>query len=78
MVMEILSYWKIQQMQKELKVDVEKLSSTIRSKTCAEDPRPSAKNIGILGIITLSITFGSLVLMDIITLLQLHNLRNRK
>jgi hypothetical protein len=57
----------IAKLQEELKVHTETLSSTIRSKTCAEDPRPSAKNIGIMGVVVLSVIFSLVFLMDLIS-----------
>lgn len=60
----------IAKLQEELKVHTETLSSTIRSKTCAEDPRPSARNIGIMGVIVLSVIFSLLFLMDLISFIK--------
>jgi hypothetical protein len=57
----------IAKLQEELKVHTETLSSTIQSKTCAEDPRPSAKNIGIMGVVVLSVIFSLVFLMDLIS-----------
>ena len=60
----------IAKLQEELKVHTETLSSTIRSKTCAEDPRPSAKNIGIMGVVVLSVIFSLVILMDFISFVK--------
>ncbi|CAG2184478.1 unnamed protein product [Mytilus edulis] len=62
----------IKKLQKELKVDSETLSSTIRSKTCAEDPRQSAKNIGMLGVAVLAFGFTLILFMDILSFFQKH------
>lgn len=62
----------IKKLQKELKVDSETLSSTIRSKTCAEDPRQSAKNIGMLGVAVLAFGFTLVLFMDILSVFQKH------
>ncbi|VDI16946.1 Hypothetical predicted protein [Mytilus galloprovincialis] len=50
---------------KELSVNVETLSSTIRSKTSAKDDRPSSASIGYVGVILLVIVFGGLMILDL-------------
>ncbi|XP_063415419.1 macrophage mannose receptor 1-like [Mytilus trossulus] len=62
----------IKKLQKELKVDSETLSSTIRSRTCAEDPRQSAKNIGMFGVAVLAFGFTLILFMDILSVFQRH------
>ncbi|OWF51805.1 hypothetical protein KP79_PYT05616 [Mizuhopecten yessoensis] len=53
-----------EQLARELQVDVSTLSSTIRKKTSAKDERPSAKMVGSIGIIMLSLTLGLVVVLD--------------
>ncbi|CAC5359772.1 MRC [Mytilus coruscus] len=60
----------IKKLQKELKVDYQTLSSTIRSRTCAEDPRQSAKNIGMFGVAVLAFVFTIILFMDILSVFQ--------
>ncbi|CAC5419113.1 unnamed protein product [Mytilus coruscus] len=50
---------------KELSVNVETLSSTIRSKTSAKDDRPSSAGIGYVGVILLVTVFGGLMILDL-------------
>ncbi|XP_063442750.1 uncharacterized protein LOC134723046 [Mytilus trossulus] len=50
---------------KELSVNKETLSSTIRSKTSAKDDRPSSASIGYIGVILLVTVFGGLIILDI-------------
>ncbi|XP_069142085.1 uncharacterized protein [Argopecten irradians] len=52
-------------LKKETKVDEENLSSTIRKKTSASDPRPSSAYVGYLGITLLAVIFGGLFLLDL-------------
>lgn len=54
----------------ELKVDTSVLSSTIREKACAEDPRPSARNVGILGIAIFTVLVGFIISLDFIRFFQ--------
>lgn len=61
---------KIEQMVSELKVDTSVLSSTIREKACAEDPRPSARNVGILGTAIFTVLFGFIISLDFIRFFQ--------
>lgn len=49
---------------KELQVNKETLSSTIRSKTSAKDDRPSAAGIGYVGAVILSVIFGGILVLD--------------
>ena len=55
---------KVKNLTKELEVDSKTTNSHIRSLTSATDPRPSAQAAGYVGIVMLTIVFGSLVLMD--------------
>lgn len=55
---------------KNLSVDKDMLSSTIRSKTSAEDLRPSAARIGYIGVLVLVIVFGGLFLIDVFSFLK--------
>ncbi|XP_052061886.1 uncharacterized protein LOC127701951 [Mytilus californianus] len=50
---------------KELSVNVETLSSTIRSKTSAKDDRPSSTGIGYVGVILLVTVFGGIIILDL-------------
>ncbi|XP_062610315.1 uncharacterized protein LOC134272085 isoform X2 [Saccostrea cucullata] len=62
----------IQKMKKELEVDKTILSSTIRSKTSAEDPRPSATFVGgTFSVVFMTFIFGGFVLMDFPVLVAL-------
>ncbi|XP_048243888.1 cell wall protein RBR3-like [Haliotis rufescens] len=54
-----------------LTLDTKSLSAYIRTKTSAEDERPSAQNFGYLGISMLSITFGVLILSDLLSLFKI-------
>ncbi|XP_062590130.1 uncharacterized protein LOC134268078 [Saccostrea cucullata] len=56
---------KVNNITKELKVDTRNTSSHTRTLISASDPRPSAQAAGFIGIIILSIVFGSLVLLDL-------------
>jgi hypothetical protein len=58
----------ITQMKKELEVEKSTLSSTIRKKTSADDPRPSAKTTGYFGIIIIVFVIGGIVALDFPTL----------
>ncbi|XP_046554141.1 nuclear pore complex protein NUP62-like [Haliotis rubra] len=53
-----------------LTLDAKTLSAYIRAKTSADDERPSAQNFGYLGICMLTITFGFLILLDILNMCQ--------
>ena len=55
---------KIQSIQKKLAVNVSELSSTIRKLTSAEDSRPSAVGIGVLGITFLVAMFSAIIVID--------------
>lgn len=60
----------LEEIKKNLSVDVSKLSATIRKKQSAADKRPSASQMGVLGIILLTVIFGLLVLVDITSIPQ--------
>lgn len=52
-------------MKKELQVDKATLSSTIRRKTSALDPRPSSRYVGgTLAIVFTTMSFGGILLLD--------------
>ncbi|XP_033746410.1 endochitinase A-like [Pecten maximus] len=53
-----------EEVRKKLLVDTSTLSSSIRKKTSASDPRPSAAAVGYVGIILLTMVFGGIILMD--------------
>ncbi|XP_071087721.1 uncharacterized protein [Haliotis cracherodii] len=54
-----------------LTLDTKSLSAYIRTKTSAEDERPSAQSFGYLGITLLSITFGVFILSDLLSLFKI-------
>jgi hypothetical protein len=56
---------KIETRKRALEVNKSSLSSTIRKKESAFDPRPSAKGIGYVGAIVIAFVFGGIVLMDL-------------
>ncbi|CAG2197789.1 unnamed protein product [Mytilus edulis] len=65
----------IERIKEELRIDLSKLSRTIRKTSCAADERRSSKNLGILGIIILlSVTFCIALsdLLDVIRYLNRH------
>jgi hypothetical protein len=61
---------KIQEISKNLTVNKTNLSSEIRKKTCAEDPRPSSKYMGVVAVVFMGIYFGFLILVDCMSLLK--------
>lgn len=56
---------KVDNITKELKVDTRNTSSHTRTLISASDPRPSAQAAGCVGIVILTVVFGSLVLLDL-------------
>ena len=56
---------KVQELERNLTVDVSQLSHTTRQLTCADDHRVSSVSLGSLAAALLSFTFGSLVVMDV-------------
>lgn len=60
---------KIEEIAKTLTVNKSTLSTTVRRKTCAEDPRPSSTYIGVVAIVFLGVYFGLLLLVDCTTFL---------
>ncbi|XP_033745578.1 uncharacterized protein LOC117331091 [Pecten maximus] len=56
---------KIDILKKETKVNEENLSSTIRKRTSASDPRPTSAYVGYLGIGFLTVAFGGVFLLDL-------------
>ncbi|XP_056014074.1 uncharacterized protein LOC130052616 [Ostrea edulis] len=56
---------KVNNISKELKVDTRNTSSHTRTLVSVSDPRPSAQAAGYIGILILTIVFGSLVLLDL-------------
>ncbi|XP_060066251.1 integumentary mucin C.1-like [Ylistrum balloti] len=53
-----------EEVRKTLLVDTSTLSSSIRKKTSASDPRPSAAAVGYLGVVLMTVVFGGILLMD--------------
>ncbi|KAH3787164.1 hypothetical protein DPMN_165284 [Dreissena polymorpha] len=58
----------VEKIQEKLKIEVKKLSSTTRKLNSAEDQRPSAKAVGVVGLVFLVITLGGIFLLDLKTL----------
>lgn len=61
---------RLEQLKAVLQIDKKETSSYVRKRTCATDSRPSAKNIGYIGILILVVVFGSIVLSDLISLVR--------
>uniref|UniRef100_A0A8W8MZT5 C-type lectin domain-containing protein n=1 Tax=Magallana gigas TaxID=29159 RepID=A0A8W8MZT5_MAGGI len=61
---------KIDNITKTLAVNKSILSSEVRKKTCAEDPRPSSKYLGLVAIIFLGMYFILLLLVDFSSFLR--------
>nr|XP_022323547.1 ectin-like [Crassostrea virginica] len=57
---------KIEEITKTLTVNKSTLSTTVRRKTCAEDPRPSSTYIGVVAIVFLGVYFGLLLLWTVL------------
>ncbi|XP_062599980.1 uncharacterized protein LOC134261570 [Saccostrea cucullata] len=55
---------KIAEIRKDLEVEKSSLSSTIRRKTSADDPRPSAKTFGSIGVIIIILFLGGIFALD--------------
>ncbi|OWF41159.1 hypothetical protein KP79_PYT20627 [Mizuhopecten yessoensis] len=53
----------------ELKVNTTSLSSSIRTRICASDDRPSSATIGWVGAVLLGLVFGTLVLTDAVNVI---------
>ena len=63
---------KINERKKELQVDIKALSSTVRKKTSAPDPRPSARAVGgITGVAIMTVVFGGIFLFDLPLIMNL-------
>lgn len=62
---------KIEEIIKTLAVNKSTLSSEVRRKTCAEDPRPSSKYMGLVAIVFLGVSFGLLFMVDFSSSLKL-------
>ncbi|XP_069142082.1 uncharacterized protein [Argopecten irradians] len=56
---------KLDNLKQETMVDQEGLSSTLRKRTSASDPRPSSAYVGYLGVTLLSLIFGGILLLDL-------------
>ncbi|XP_033746528.1 macrophage mannose receptor 1-like [Pecten maximus] len=56
---------KLDSLKQETMVNEEALSSTIRKRTSASDPRPSSAYVGYLGVALLSLIFGGILLLDL-------------
>lgn len=55
----------VEKIVKEISVEKSNTSAHIRKQTSAKDHRPSAKGLGALAIVLLSVTFGGIFLLDI-------------
>ncbi|KAK3610394.1 hypothetical protein CHS0354_008677 [Potamilus streckersoni] len=73
----IVDEW-VNNITKELKVERQSLSSTIRRKICAPDIRKSAGFIGYVGVTVIVITLGTIILSDICTYLHSRTSLERK
>ena len=60
----------IEQIKQALVVEPKSTSKSLRTKTSAEDNRPSSRTVGYVAIIFMSITIGGLLLLDSLTLLR--------
>ncbi|XP_046577779.1 uncharacterized protein LOC124285572 [Haliotis rubra] len=56
-----------EEIKEELILDTKTLSKTVRKYTSAPDERKSAQNVGTLGIVLLSFTFGLMVIPDVLS-----------
>ncbi|CAG2228277.1 unnamed protein product [Mytilus edulis] len=61
---------RLKQLKEVLQIDKKKTYSYVRKLTCATDSRPSATNIGYIGILILVIVFGSIIMSDLISLVR--------
>jgi hypothetical protein len=55
---------KMKEISRMLKVNKINLSSEVRKKTCAEDPRPSSKYMGVMAGVVIGLYFGLVLLID--------------
>ena len=63
---------KISKRKKELQVDIKTLSTTVRRKTSAPDPRPSARAVGATtGVAIMTVVFGGIFLFDLPLIMNL-------
>lgn len=58
----------IEEIKKKLAVNKEQLSSNIRKKISVMDDRPSARAVGSVGVVILTVCFGLLIALDYVTL----------
>nr|XP_022323546.1 ectin-like [Crassostrea virginica] len=58
---------KTEEISRNLTVNTTTLSSTVRKKTCAEDPRPSSKYIGAVAALIIGMYFALLLFVDLIS-----------
>lgn len=61
---------KMQEISRTLKLNKTSLSSEVRKKTCAEDPRSSAKYMGVMAGVIIGVYFGLILLVDCTSLLR--------
>lgn len=62
---------KLDHLRSTLSVNKSSLTSFVRQKTCAVDERPSARNLGYVGVIVIFMCSMSIITCDLITLFQL-------
>lgn len=58
----------IEEIKKKLAVNKDQLSSNIRKKISVMDDRPSARAVGSVGVVILTVCFGLLIALDYVTL----------
>ncbi|XP_022338354.2 uncharacterized protein LOC111133912 [Crassostrea virginica] len=58
----------VENITKALYVDKKTMSSYVRSKTCAEDKRPSSATVGYVGIVFIVVPFGLMFILDLRTI----------
>lgn len=61
---------KIENITNTLAVNKSILSSEVRKRTCAEDPRPSSQYMGLVAIVFLGMSFGLLLVLDFSSFLR--------
>jgi hypothetical protein len=61
----------IQEITRTVTVNKTSLSAKVRKKTCAEDPRPSSKYMGVVAVLLIGVYFGSAGLFLLVDCLSL-------
>ena len=52
----------------DMKLDKKKISKNIRKRTSAPDERKSAQQMGVVGIVVISVAFGMIIIFDILAI----------